>query len=88
MRKFAFVALASFTLGFAPMVFAQQGGAPAPGGGGRGGGLRAACAADMQKLCPNAQDRESRRQCLADSKAQLSPDCAAAVAAAPAAPPK
>ncbi len=79
MGKFAFVALASLALGVAPVTFAQQ-------GGGGGGGLRAACGADMQKLCPDAKDRESRRQCLTDNKEKLSPDCSAALASAPAAP--
>jgi hypothetical protein len=89
MRKISFAVLAGLVLALAPVVHAQQtpgDSSQAPGERGRGGALRAACAADMQKLCPDAQGREARRQCLTDNKSQLSPDCAAALAAAPPAP--
>ena len=85
MIKFVFAASAALFFGMAQMAVAQQG-APGDQGSGQGhgnGGIRAACAADMQKLCPTAQDRDSRRQCLTDNKAQLSSDCTAAIAVAP-----
>jgi hypothetical protein len=85
MKKLVFAASAVLFFGMAQAAFAQQGGAGDQGSGqGRGnGGIRAACAADMQKLCPNAQDRDARRQCLTDNKAQLSSECTAALAAGP-----
>ena len=57
--------------------FAQ--GAPA------GGGMRAACGADMAKLCPDAAPGDARRQCMTAHKDQLSDSCKSAIAAAMAA---
>ena len=50
-----------------------------------GGGLRAACGADMAKLCASAQTRDDRRQCMMSHKDQLSDACKSAIAAAMAA---
>jgi hypothetical protein len=50
-----------------------------------GGGPRVACAADMAKLCPNAQTRDDRRQCMMSHKADISDGCKSAIAAAMAA---
>lgn len=38
----------------------------------RGGGP---CAAEVERLCPDAEGRAERRQCLMDNKAQLSDAC-------------
>jgi hypothetical protein len=53
--------------------------------GGPGGGLREACAADMAKLCPDAQPGPGRRQCMMAHKDQLSEACKTAIASAMAA---
>jgi hypothetical protein len=45
----------------------------------RGGNLRAACAADVQKLCPSAE-RSQLRTCLQTNAAQLSEVCKTAIA--------
>jgi len=51
-----------------------------------GGGVRAACAADISKLCPDAQPGNgSIRQCIASHSDQLSDGCKSALAAARAA---
>ncbi len=50
-----------------------------------GGGPRVACAADMAKLCPNAQTRDDRRQCMMGHRDQISDACKSAIAAAMAA---
>jgi hypothetical protein len=47
-----------------------------------GGHIRQACAADLQKFCPNAQSRDDRRQCLQSNKDQLSGDCKKALTSA------
>jgi hypothetical protein len=52
---------------------------------GPGGAMRAACGADMAKLCPNAQTRDDRRQCMMSKRDQLSDACKSAIAAAMAA---
>jgi membrane fusion protein, multidrug efflux system len=50
-----------------------------PRGEGRGGGVRAACAADAQKLCPSADGAKGAlRECLRSHAAQLSEACKAA----------
>ncbi|HEY5007711.1 MAG TPA: hypothetical protein VII42_06885 [Caulobacteraceae bacterium] len=49
------------------------------------GAMRAACGADMAKLCPNAQTRDDRRQCMMSKRDQLSDACKSAIAAAMAA---
>jgi hypothetical protein len=63
----------------------------APGGqGGEGGGwrrggggmhgMREACSADMKTYCGDAQDRDARRQCMTEHKAQFSQGCQDAIA--------
>jgi hypothetical protein len=48
-----------------------------------GGGVRAACAADISKLCPDAQPGNgSIRQCITTHRDQLSDGCKSALAAA------
>jgi hypothetical protein len=49
------------------------------------GGPRVACAADLAKLCPNAQTRDDRRQCMMAHKDQISDGCKSAIATAMAA---
>jgi hypothetical protein len=50
---------------------------------GPGGGVRAACAADLSKLCPDAQPGNgSIRQCITAHRDELSDGCKAALAAA------
>jgi membrane fusion protein, multidrug efflux system len=44
--------------------------------------VRTACAADVQKLCPDAERGKDVRACLLANSAQLSEDCKAAAAAA------
>jgi hypothetical protein len=51
-------------------------------GGASGGGVRAACADDLAKLCPDAQPGPDRRQCMMSHQDQLSDGCKAAIAAA------
>lgn len=49
--------------------------------GGPGAAVRAACAADLAKVCPNATDRDSRRQCVMDNFSSLSDGCKSAIQA-------
>ena len=67
----AAVALAASTFG---AVRAQE---QAPAGG---GGIREACAADMQKLCAGIE-RPQMRECMRSHSDQLSDGCKAAIAA-------
>jgi hypothetical protein len=47
------------------------------------GAVRAACAADLSKLCPDAQPGNgSIRQCISSHRDQLSDGCKSALAAA------
>ena len=48
-------------------------------------GVKKACAADMQKLCPGIADPHAARQCMKSHMADVSPDCHSAIAAAKAA---
>jgi hypothetical protein len=47
----------------------------------RGTGFRAACAADIQKLCPNVERGRDIRACLQSNAQQLSEPCKAAAKA-------
>lgn len=47
-----------------------------------GGHIRQACAADFQKFCPDAPDRDARHQCLQTNKDQLSDGCKTALTSA------
>jgi hypothetical protein len=49
----------------------------AGGGGGRGAALRAACAADFQKFCPNVQMGPDMRKCVRSNFNSLSDSCKA-----------
>jgi hypothetical protein len=40
--------------------------------------MRAACAADIQKFCADAERGKSARACLQSHRAELSPECASA----------
>jgi hypothetical protein len=58
-----------------------QGGGWRHGGGGPMGGMREACSADMKTYCGDAgQDRDARRQCMTQHKAQFSQGCQEAIA--------
>jgi hypothetical protein len=59
----------------AGVAFAQ----PPAGGGGRGGALRQACAADVQKFCPNMQPGPDIRACIRKNFASLSDPCKSAI---------
>jgi hypothetical protein len=48
-------------------------------------GVKKACAADMQKLCPGIADPHAARQCMKSHVADVSPDCHSAMEAAKAA---
>ena len=48
-------------------------------------GVKKACAADMQKLCPGIADPHAARQCMKSHMADVSPDCHSAMDAAKAA---
>jgi hypothetical protein len=75
MKHLVFLAIAAFALSAAAASFAQ----PASN-------VRAACAADLAKLCPNAQPGDgSIRQCMRDHQSDLSTACKQAIAAAMAA---
>ena len=81
---------AALALATASSALAQPGpgGGPPPGGGNPAfAAVRAACAADFQKLCADAPAGPGRFQCLRDKQDQVSPDCKAAMAALPARPP-
>lgn len=57
---------------------AAQQGSPPPGAA----HVRQACAADIQRLCPDAQPgRGGVRMCLRDHQNELSDDCRSAIAA-------
>ena len=43
--------------------------------GERRGEFRAACGADIQTHCPNAQSRQERRECIAANKEKFSEGC-------------
>jgi hypothetical protein len=43
--------------------------------------MREACAADFAKICPSAQSRDDRRQCLTQNADKFSDTCKAAIAA-------
>jgi hypothetical protein len=74
MKRLAILSVAiAIASSAAAVSFAQD--APA------GGGLRQACGADMAKLCPNAQTRDDRRQCMRAHQDQLSDACKSAIAA-------
>ena len=61
---------------------AQDSSAPAPASGGGGaGGVRDACMADVMKLCPSVNDRDSFRQCISSHYADLSDGCKSAITA-------
>jgi len=45
------------------------------------GGMRAACAADFQKLCANSEPGPGRRQCLLENQDKLSDGCKTALTA-------
>ena len=49
--------------------------------GAPGGALRAACGADLAKLCPDAAPGDARRQCMMAHNDQLSDACKSAIAA-------
>jgi Spy/CpxP family protein refolding chaperone len=44
--------------------------------------LRDACEADLEALCPDAEDRWSRKQCLRDQRENVSDECRDAIKAA------
>lgn len=68
------LAAALILLATAPLALAQT---PGPGG------VRAACAADIAKLCPDAQPANgSIRQCISTPHDQMSGGCKSALAAA------
>jgi hypothetical protein len=52
-----------------------------PTGGGMQA-LRAACGDDFARICPDAKDHDSRRQCYLDNRGKFSDTCKAALAAA------
>jgi hypothetical protein len=74
MKTLSQLAVMSLILGLAAPAFAQNA-APAAGS------VREACAADIQKVCPNAAAGPERRQCIQDNMAKLSDPCKAALAA-------
>ena len=66
----------------AALAFALAAGAAfaQPGQGGRGAALRAACAADFQKFCPNMGPSMELRTCVRKNYHALSETCQAALA--------
>jgi hypothetical protein len=74
MKALSHLAATALILSLAAPAFAQNG-APAAGS------VREACAADIQKICPNAAAGPERRQCMTDNMAKLSDGCKAALAA-------
>jgi hypothetical protein len=82
MKRFILAAAAAASLLGAGLTSA--GGAVAQGGPGQGNPARAAvrqaCAADVQKLCPDKTGPD-RRQCMMDHAADLSDGCKSAMAA-------
>ena len=74
MKQPVFVAALAASLAIAGAALAQPQG---------GGGVRAACQADFQKLCPDAKPGPggTLRACIRDHQAQLSDGCKSALAA-------
>jgi len=71
--KIALAAAALIGVAIAPVAFAQP----------PGGGVRAACAADIAQFCPDAQPGNgSIRQCISSHRDQLSGGCKSAIAQA------
>jgi hypothetical protein len=68
-------------LGLAIVIAGSVAGASLAQGVPAGGGARQACAADVAKLCPDAQPGPGRRQCMMAHKDQLSDACKTAIAA-------
>ncbi len=79
MRPLSTIAVLAFALAAAGAALAQPDSGQAPGGGARGA-VRAACKADMDKLCPDAQQGPARRQCMSAHQSELSDPCKAAIA--------
>jgi hypothetical protein len=77
---------ATLALGITSAAFAQQGSqTAAPGQGPLVGKLREACAADVQKYCPDKQPGPDRRACMRENQAKLTDACKSAMADARAA---
>jgi hypothetical protein len=73
-------AMAALAVAGSALAQPAGGGQPGPGGpAGGSGGVRAACAADMQKFCPDAQG-PARRECMQSHQNDLSAECKAALA--------
>jgi hypothetical protein len=71
------MAIVAISFGMAGAAFAQNGGPPG-GGGGQSPevvAMRAACQADIDKLCAGKQGREMG-QCLTENAAKLTKPCA------------
>ena len=75
MKMIGFIASAVAVLSLASSVATAQ---AAPG-------VRKACAADMQKLCPGIADHHAAHKCMMGHMAEVSPDCHSAIVAAKAA---
>jgi hypothetical protein len=46
------------------------------------GGVSEACRAEVVKLCPKSDDRQARRACMMEKRAQVSEGCRAEIKAA------
>jgi hypothetical protein len=79
MKHRLFAAAFAGTLAIASIASAQPAGGG--GGGGGGGGVRQACAADIQKACPDAKPGPGggMRECIKAHWDQLSDGCKAAI---------
>lgn len=79
MKHRLFAAAFAGALAAASLAAAQPAGGG--GGGGGGGGVREACAADIQKACPDARPGPGggMRECIKGHWDQLSDGCRAAI---------
>jgi hypothetical protein len=70
-----------FAAAFAGALAVASIAAAQPAGGGGGGGVREACAADIQKACPDAKPGPGggMRECIKGHWDQLSDSCKAAI---------
>ena len=73
-RTLTFAVTAAAAVCIAGAVFAQPAPSPAMQA------VRAACAADYMKLCPDAKTRDDRRQCMMTNADKFSDTCKAAIA--------
>jgi hypothetical protein len=81
MKQHLFAAALAAAMALAAVAQAQPAGGGAGGGGGGRAGMREACQADMQKLCPDAKPGPGggMRECIKSNFDKLSTPCQDAI---------